>query len=791
LSSNAKNDRPALSAAPEGTSADGGSRTDAPAATKKRAARPSAKKSLDSRRLRHVELMLEITRKMAAMDSLDEVLYALVDLTTKEIGADRGSLFLNDEKTAELYSRVAQGNTNREIRLLNTSGIAGHVFTSGVSLLIDDAYADSRFNRTVDEQTGYVTKTILCVPIRTVKGQVIGVAQVLNKNKGHFSRGDMKLLEEMTTQGAIALQTAQYIERMNAIRKQELEFLDMVSEMTADIKIGSLLQKVMSEATRMLNADRSTLFLNDEKTNELWSQVGGGLDSMQIRLPNHLGIAGAVFTSGKSINIPYAYADLRFNPAFDKRTGFFTRSILCVPVVNQQGKVIGVTQVLNKMSGPFTVEDEQRLKAFTAQVAIALENAKLFADVQAMKNYNENMLESMTNGVITLDTERKVVTCNSAGLRILKLEAATVFARAAEEIFHETNAWVMEKVARVTESQNLETTVDTSLDVESQKVSVNLTVLPLKGVDKKSLGSMILIDDISAEKRIKATMSRYMDANIADQLLETGADLLGGQAITATVLFSDIRGFTPLTENLGAAATVTLLNEYFTLMVDIIQANGGMLDKFIGDAIMAGFGVPVPHDDDEDRAVRAAIAMIATLRDWNAKRVSEGKMPVNIGVGLNTDSLIAGNIGSMKRMDFTMIGDGVNLAARLESACKQYGARILVSENTFKKLRGTYRSRMVDNVVVIGKTQAVGVYEILDYHNDQSFPNMPEFLQTFRLAMDQYRGRRFKEATSTFGSCLSVQAEDKVSKMYIERCAHYLNDPPPEDWCGEWTLSEK
>ncbi len=104
----------------------------------------------------------------------------------------------------------------------------------------------------------------------------------------------------------------------------------------------------------MLNAERSTLFLNDEKTSELWSEVGQGLESMQIRLPNHLGIAGAVFTSGKSINIPYAYADLRFNPAFDKKTGFFTRSILCVPIVNKHGKTIGVTQVLNKRGGPFT-----------------------------------------------------------------------------------------------------------------------------------------------------------------------------------------------------------------------------------------------------------------------------------------------------------------------------------------------------------------------------------------------------------------------------------------------------
>ena len=136
----------------------------------------------------------------------------------------------------------------------------------------------------------------------------------------------------------------------------------------------------------MFDAERSTLFINEEKTNELFSFVGEGLDSVEIRLPNHAGIAGAVFTTGEVVNIPYAYADLRFNPSFDKKTGFFTRSILCVPVNNKDGKIIGVTQVLNKKTGVFTGEDESRLKAFTAQIAIGLENAKLFNDVRIVKN---------------------------------------------------------------------------------------------------------------------------------------------------------------------------------------------------------------------------------------------------------------------------------------------------------------------------------------------------------------------------------------------------------------------
>lgn len=136
--------------------------------------------------------------------------------------------------------------------------------------------------------------------------------------------------------------------------------------------------------------------------------------------------------------------------------------------------------------------------------------------------------------------------------------------------------------------------------------------------------------------------------------------MLGGKSVTATVLFSDIRDFTTLSEELGPHRTVSLLNEYFSIMVEVITKQGGMLDKFIGDAVMAAFGLPVAHEDDEDRAVRAAIGMITALWEWNAERAESGKAPVNIGIGLNTDNVVSGNIGSPRRMDYTIIGDGVN-----------------------------------------------------------------------------------------------------------------------------------
>jgi adenylate cyclase len=672
---------------------------------------------------RRTGLLLQIATKVAAAETLDELLRYIVEVSVVQTQAERGTLFLHDERTHELYSRIAQGDGIREIRLLNTSGIAGAVFTSGQGLIIDDAYKDPRFNSAIDQATGFNTRNLACAPIVTAAGEVIGVLQVLNKVGDAFTRGDLQLLESMAAQAAMGLRSAQAMERMIAARREELEFLDRVSELTADLDLSTMLVKVVTEAARMLQADRATLFLYDEKKGELFSRVAMGASVGEIRLPSTAGIAGAVFTSGEAINIPHAYADLRFNPAFDKRTGYFTRSILCVPIVNKNGKTIGVTQVLNKEGGPFTDEDEKRLKVFTAQLAIGLENAKLFDDVQNIKNYNEGVLQSMSSGVVTLNEDGVIVTCNRSGERILQVASGDILQKPAAALFGGPNEWVMERIAHVGETLKPAIAMDAELTAGAAKLSVNLTVQPLasepdrNGVPKKP-GTLLVIEDVSSEKRMKSTMSRYMDPGIAEKLMAGGDDALGGKEVVGTVLFSDIRGFTSVTEDLGPHATVLLLNEYFTIMVDCIQKQGGMLDKFIGDAIMAIFGLPLPHDDDEDRAVRACIAMMTELRNWNQRRVEAGQKPIDMGIGLNTDTIVSGNIGSPKRMDYTVIGDGVNLASRLESACKEYNARILISDTTFKRLKSTYRVREVDTVIVKGKSEPVAVFEILDHHTD-------------------------------------------------------------------------
>lgn len=744
--------------------------------------------------LKEAKILLEVARKVADGQTLDEQLETLVALVMEATVADRATLFVNDPRTQELYSRVTVGGLRREIRILNHTGIAGHVFQSGKGLVVRDAYKDKRFNQGVDQQTGYRTRSIACAPIRTVRGEIIGVVEVLNrkgKKDAHFTRLNLQLLEAMATQAAVSLQRSLLEELSVREKEKEAEFLGVVAEISGEIKLGTLLSKIIGTVTRMLHAERSTLFLNDEKTNELYTEVGEGLGATQIRLPNHLGIAGAVFRSGKTVNIPHAYADLRFNPAFDKKTGFFTRSMLCTPVINKAGVVIGATQVLNKKGGSFNHEDEARLKAFTAQVSVALENAKLFDDVQNMKNYAESMLESMSNAVVTLNEDGVIQTCNAAGAKILKTPIQEILKKKAAEFFAGKNAWVEEKIRLVASTGEPSLMMDAEMEWGGEKTSANVTVLPLISVKGKSLGSLVMIEDISDEKRMKGTMARYMDPAIADQLMATGKEVLGGNMSEASILFSDVRSFTTLTESLGAQGTVGLLNEYFTLMVDCLQKEGGMLDKFIGDAMMAIFGLPLPREDDADRAVRAGIGMLVELERFNTARKERGMMAIDMGLGINTDEIVSGNIGSPKRMNYTVIGDGVNLAARLETACKQYGAKMLVSDATVKKLKGTYRMREADRVVVKGKTEPVVIFECLDYHTEASFPNPMEVINHFKDGLAKYRRQDWEKAKGAFQEALKAHRGDKLSKIYMERCDYFEKNPPEKEWDGVWVMKEK
>ena len=183
------------------------------------------------------KLLLDISRKIASVENLSEILWMIMDFVTSNVDADRGSLFLNDEETNELYSRVAQGDLTREIRILNNVGIAGAIFQSKTGEIIHDVYSDSRFNKDVDQETGYKTKNMICSPVKTVDGKIIGVIQVLNKGKGRFTKDNLEFVNAVATQAAVSIQNAQNNEFFEKKRAQEMEFISIVSDVTAEIDL--------------------------------------------------------------------------------------------------------------------------------------------------------------------------------------------------------------------------------------------------------------------------------------------------------------------------------------------------------------------------------------------------------------------------------------------------------------------------------------------------------------------------------------------------------------------------
>ncbi len=574
--------------------------------------------------------------------------------------------------------------------------------------------------------------------------------------------------------------------------REEQRILAISHDLAGELQLDLLIARIMRETTELLNAERSTLFLHDPKTDELYSIFAEGDSITEIRIPASRGIAGAVFTSGKAENIADPYADPRFDQSVDRKTGFVTRSILCQPIVNKHGGRIGVTQVLNKKgAGCFVEKDEARLRAFSAQIAVSLENAKLFDDVLSMKNYNESILESTSNGFITLDADGRIVTANTAALELLGVRESLA-GKPAGEVFAGPNHWVVEKLDRSALSGETQLAVDAEL-VRTTDVpaSVNLSAAPLIDANEQRIGSMLVMEDITSEKRVRSTMARYMSKEVADQLLQAGEDVLGGRDQTVSILFSDVRGFTTIAEAIGARETVAMLNEYFTEMVDVILETGGILDKYIGDAMMALFGAPFAGPSDADNALAAANRMLLCLADLNARRAAGNKPPLKVGVGISTGNVIVGNIGSSKRMEYTVIGDNVNLASRLEGANKFYGTSILLSESTRASLGRPALTREVDLIRVKGKDFPVAVHESLDYCRERLNGALDEMLGAYGEGLSAYRDRRWKDAEKAFAEACRAVPGDGPSAMYIERCRQFAKAPPPADWDGVWSLTAK
>ncbi|WP_413612905.1 CHASE2 domain-containing protein [Bdellovibrio sp. HCB-110] len=292
------------------------------------------------------------------------------------------------------------------------------------------------------------------------------------------------------------------------------------------------------------------------------------------------------------------------------------------------------------------------------------------------------------------------------------------------------------------------------------------------------------------KRELKSTFSKYVSPAVVDELLKDAANLkLGGRRERMTAFFSDVRGFTTISEKLSPEELSRVLNLYLTPMTDIVFKNSGTLDKYMGDAIMAFFGAPVKDKNHAEHACRCALESLKKLEELQ-KTFAEKNLPmIDIGIGINTGDMSVGNMGSNIVQNYTIMGDSVNLASRLEGINKEYGTRIVISEFTYAEVKNSFTAREIDRVRVKGKLEPVRIYELVC--EGKAKGELAEKLHLFDQGFELYQSKKFSEALEIFNKTKTMSQNDPVSELYVERCQDYIESPPPLDWDGVYVMKTK
>ncbi|OGG96745.1 MAG: hypothetical protein A2508_09575 [Candidatus Lambdaproteobacteria bacterium RIFOXYD12_FULL_49_8] len=301
----------------------------------------------------------------------------------------------------------------------------------------------------------------------------------------------------------------------------------------------------------------------------------------------------------------------------------------------------------------------------------------------------------------------------------------------------------------------------------------------------------LFIQERKQKSFITGAFGQYLSPAVIEALVEDPSRLsLGGERRVMTAYFSDVQGFSTISESLTPEELVHLLNYYLTDMCELISKHDGTVDKFEGDAIIAFWGAPLEQPDHATRACHAAIDMQERLIAMREQLKAEGRPLLHVRQGINTGPMVVGNMGSQNRMDYTMMGDSVNLAARLEGANKFYKNFTMISHFTYEEAKDNIDVRELDVITVVGKDLPITVYDLLARKN-QTPGQKADLVEAYLKALQVYKDRRFKDAAEMFKKALEIDPKDGPSITYFERCKHLILNPPAEDWNGVWKLTEK
>ncbi|MBF0379410.1 MAG: CHASE2 domain-containing protein [Magnetococcales bacterium] len=297
--------------------------------------------------------------------------------------------------------------------------------------------------------------------------------------------------------------------------------------------------------------------------------------------------------------------------------------------------------------------------------------------------------------------------------------------------------------------------------------------------------------EMGQKTMIKGAFGQYLSPKVVDILVNDPSKLsLGGEQREMTAFFSDVAGFSSISEKLTPQELVQLLNEYLTAMCDIIANYDGTVDKFEGDAIIAFWGAPLTQEDHAVRCCHAAIDMEKHMINLRVKLKAENRPNMTVRMGINSGLMVVGNMGSASRMDYTIMGDAVNLAARLEGANKFYSSGTMISDSTYQLAKDQIEARELDTVRVIGKKEPITIYQLMD-KKGQVTGERAEMLEHYYRGTAEYKARRYSDAIAHFIKALEVIEDDGPSLTYLERCKEYMENPPADDWDGVFNFTSK
>jgi adenylate cyclase len=506
----------------------------------------------------------------------------------------------------------------------------------------------------------------------------------------------------------------------------KLRTLGRVSEtVNSSLELDVVLRRVLDTAVEVMNAERGFLMVaNDEGKLALTTTYG--IDRATVEgddMQPSQTIVRRVFENGEPIVTTDAQQDPRFNVNTSVRA-LRLRSILCVPLAIK-ARTIGVVYLDSRVApGLFSPADPDLLTAFANQAALAIENARLFdalraqvVEISRLEQLQARVLGSIASGVITVDSRGTVASFNDAAAQTFGVDRAAMLgrpARALEALIPGITTLLREGdlAAKPAELESTHPTRGT-LVLEVRIAPVDLPdgtpehgwAIAVTDLTVRRQLERLHAADIEQRQAIRDAFARYLAPHVVEQLMRApGGVALGGERATATILFADIEGFTELAERLDAERVVEILNRFFSAAVSIVFEHDGLLDKFYGDGLMAVFGPPVVRDDDAARA----LAVAAALHDAAATIMADGK-PLRVSIGIATGDVVAGHIGSPKRMDYTVIGDAANLASRLQSAAPT--GHTFIDDRTFSRLATKPTAeRLIAKIR--GKAEPVTVHDI-------------------------------------------------------------------------------